>query len=192
VYSVNGTEAPDSLFSVSLDDLNNPGTFEVALKPNHPYYISLSYDGVAAGTGIMPRFSNSLDEFYLNFPTTPLYLGSLFTGGWAGAIVIQRLQMKGFDPNIVKTTVAQLDVDIELLPNPAVDVVRVNLDFGKTTNTATVSLMNSLGQVMRSERLSNFQNGQLTFNVNDLASGTYLLSIRTPEGVAIRKVAVCH
>ncbi|TNE57178.1 MAG: hypothetical protein EP344_11525, partial [Bacteroidetes bacterium] len=71
VYQVTGNEGVDEMINVQLDDLNNPGSFSVPLKPNHPYYISLSYDGTAAGLGIMPRFSNTLDEFYLNFPTTP-------------------------------------------------------------------------------------------------------------------------
>lgn len=191
VYVMNGTEGVDSLFSVQLDDLNNPGTYAVNLKPNHPYYLSLAYDGTDAGTGVAPRFCNSLDEFYLNFPTTPLYLGQMYTGGWSGAIVIQRLEMQGFNPVGTKT-LSNLDVDLQLTPNPASDNLLVNLDFGKNTPNAVVSLMNGLGKVVRSERLSNFQNGQLNFNVNNLASGTYLLSIRTNEGVAIRKVAVCH
>ncbi|MFN0213083.1 MAG: PA domain-containing protein, partial [Saprospiraceae bacterium] len=93
VYTVNGTEVPDAIIDVQLDDLQNPGTYKIDLKPNHPYYISLAYDGIPSGLGIMPRFSNSLDQYYLNFPTTPLYLGQMFTGGWSGAIVIQRLHL---------------------------------------------------------------------------------------------------
>ncbi|MBK6931280.1 MAG: T9SS type A sorting domain-containing protein [Saprospirales bacterium] len=189
VYQVNGQEGVDSLISVALDDFNNPGTFEIALKPNHPYFISLSYDGVEAGTGIMPRFSNTLDEFYLNFPSTMLHLGDYFSG-WGGAIVIQRLQLKGFDPSVKTKTVPNLNVDVQLTPNPASDILRVNLDFGQMTSKATVSLMNGLGRVMNSQLLNNFQSGQLTFQVNDLPSGTYLLSIRTADGVAIRKVSV--
>lgn len=191
IYPVNGTEGVDDLFSVQLDDLNNPGTFAVNLKPNHPYFISIAYDGVPAGTGIMPRYSNTTDQNYADFPTTRLLLDQMYSG-WNGAEQVLRLQLEGFDPNFVNVTAPSLDVDIQLLPNPAIDLLRVNLDFGEITSAATVTLMNGLGQSVRSERLSNFRDGQLTFDVRDLASGTYILSVRNSEGVAIRKVAVCH
>lgn len=194
VYQVKGTEGADSLFSVPLASLNDPNVFSVDLKPNHPYYVSLSYDGVAAGKGIMPRYSVSLNtgQNYVNFPTIRLLIGTM-SPGWNGVIHALRLQLDGFDPgNSTKTTVAKLDVNIDILPNPAVDVLRANLDFGKTINTGTVSLMNGLGQVLRTEHLNNFQNGMVTFNVKDLASGTYLLSVRTPEGIAVEQVMVCH
>lgn len=194
VYQIKGTEGADSLFSVPLASLNDPTLFSVDLKPNHPYYVSLSYDGVAAGKGIMPSYSVSPNtgQNYVNFPTIRLLIGTM-SPGWNGVIHALRLQLDGFDPgNSTKTTVAKLDVNIEMLPNPAVDVLRVNLDFGKPTNTAVVSLMNGLGQVQLSEHLTNFESGQVRFNVGNLASGTYLLSVRTPEGIAVEKVLICH
>ncbi|TNE48628.1 MAG: T9SS type A sorting domain-containing protein [Bacteroidetes bacterium] len=191
VYQVSGTEGVNALINVVLDDLNNPGTFKVNMKPNHPYFISIAYDGTAAGTGIMPRLSTSGDVNYINFPTTGLYLGGWFSG-WNGAIVVQRLQLEGFDPSSGTRPVAQLEVDASMYPNPATDVLRVDLDFGRTTDNAMVSLMDGLGKVMEIQQLDNFEAGQLTFNVGTLASGTYLLSIRTAEGVAIHKVAICH
>ncbi|MBK8969407.1 MAG: hypothetical protein IPM36_22635 [Lewinellaceae bacterium] len=57
VYQIKGTEGVDSLFSVPLASLNDPSILSVNLKPNHPYYLSLSYDGTAAGKGIMPSYS---------------------------------------------------------------------------------------------------------------------------------------
>ena len=194
VYQINGSEGADSLFSVPIADLNDPSKFSVTLKPNHPYYVSVSYDGVASGLGIMPAYSYTNKIEYVDplFFTTPLFIDQMYSG-WANVTQILRLQLEGFDPgNSTKTTVAKLDVDIEMLPNPAVDVLRVNLDFGKPTNTVVVSLMNGLGQVLQAERLTNFEAGQLRFNVNNLASGSYLLSVRTPEGIAVEKVMICH
>ncbi|MFN0216696.1 MAG: T9SS type A sorting domain-containing protein, partial [Saprospiraceae bacterium] len=136
----------------------------------------------------MPRFSNSLDQYYLNFPTTPLYLGQMFTGGWSGAIVIQRLHLDGFVPGTINTVTPSLDVDIQISPNPATDLVQVNLDFGKNTPFATVSLMNGLGQTIRSERLSNYEAGQVNFNVKDLASGMYLLRYAPKKALLFKKL----
>ncbi len=194
VYEIKGTEGVDSLFSVPIADLNDPFKFSVTLKPNHPYYVSVSYDGVISGLGVMPAYSftNKIEYVDPLFFTTPLFIDQMYSG-WANVSQILRLQLEGFDPgNTINTTVAKLDVNIEMLPNPAVDVLRVNLDFGKPTNTAVVSLMNGLGQVQQSERLTNLESGQVRFNVGNLASGTYLLSVRTPEGVAVEKVMICH
>ncbi len=189
IYSVTGNEGVDELIDIKLDNINNPGA-PVVLKPNHPYFISFYYDGNAANTGIMPRMSISADVSYANFPTTGLELGSWFSG-WNGVQLVQRLHLDGYEPTTIKTTVPKLNVDVKITPNPATDILRTSLDFGKNVD-ATLTLMTGLGQVVRREHLSNFQSGQMTFNVNDLAAGSYLLSIRTADGVAIEKVVISH
>ncbi|MBV6438926.1 MAG: hypothetical protein EPGJADBJ_00554 [Saprospiraceae bacterium] len=194
-YIMSGNEPVDSLFSVAVFDANDP-SFPVPLKPNHAYYVSLFYDGTNAGTGRCLRYSNTLDVPYAINLTTPLAVGSPtglgFFSGYNGAKIIHRLQLQGFDPLNAKEQ-KPLDVaKYKVTPNPATDVVRLDLKLAEVNKSVTVSLIDWNGRIARSQTVKEFQNGQLTFQVNDLPSGYYLAWIRTSEGAAIAKVAICH
>ena len=189
-YILTGEEPVDSLINVPVFDASEP-TLPVPLKPNHAYYVSMFYDGANAGTGYCPRFSNTLDVPYAINLTTPLNVNGFFSG-WGGAEVIQRLQMEGFDPTNTKE---QKPLDIakyKITPNPASDVVLIDLKLTEVNKSVTVSLLDWTGRPVRTQTVKEFQNGQLTFNVNELPSGYYLAWIRTSEGATMAKVAVCH
>jgi hypothetical protein len=191
-YEFDGTEPVDTLISVALqDDSGNP---YVQLEARHPYYASVFYNGEAAATGRAVRFSNTLEVPYLNFPTTPLLLGTFFDGGWAGAIVIQRLQMEGFDPQegtVIVGAKAPLDAaKLSIQPNPATDQLRVDLNLADVNKKVTLSLHDIRGNAVREQVLTDVQNGQVVFQVNDLPAGTYVLFVRTAEGSILKKVVV--
>ena len=191
-YILTGDEPVDSLINVPVYDANEP-TLPVPLKPNHPYFVSIYYDGTNAGTGYCPRFSNTLDVPYAIIPTTPLVIqGTYYNSGWGGAKVITRLQMEGFDP-LNANEQNTLDIaKYKITPNPASDVVLIDLKLAEVNKSVTVSLIDWNGRPVRSQTVKEFQDGQLTFNVNDLPSGYYLAWIRTSEGATMAKVAVCH
>ncbi|NNE27880.1 MAG: Omp28-related outer membrane protein [Saprospiraceae bacterium] len=89
------------------------------------------------------------------------------------------------DRNVEIMTVSVQEIDaltnFEVFPNPTEDVINVNIDFDQS-QTFTISVIDVLGNRVRS--LGNFSGNSLneSFNVNDLASGLYLLSIQTAEG----------
>lgn len=180
----------DAMIDVPVYDFNT-GTDPVTLKPNHAYYVSLLYDGTEAATSRCLRFSNTLDVNYAINLTTPLYVvGTLFSG-WSGAEVIQRLQLEGF----VSKTKEQKPLDkakYTVTPNPANDVVRLDLNLDNVNDAVAVTLLDWNGRSVRTQTLKNFQNGQMTFNVSDLPSGYYLAWIRTSEGAGIAKLSICH
>jgi hypothetical protein len=185
----------DVLFSVPLTSLD--GNASVDLIPGNPYYISLLYDGNQAGTGICVRFSNTLDRNYFVINggnTTPLYLDQLYSG-WSGAMVIQRLELEGYTPppgtiNTKPTPLA--DSKFNITPNPASDVMKVNLDLESVNPSVGISLVDYTGRIVETKVAKNFQNGQFTFDTDRLPSGNYLMWIRTAEGTTMKPVAVCH
>lgn len=189
-YEFNGTEAVDSLISIPLVD--DAGNNYVQLEPRHPYYASLFYNGEAAATGNPVRFSNSGDVTYLNFPTTPLLLGSFFNGGWSGAMVIQRLEMEGFVPGVGVKPTPLADTKLSVMPNPASDRIQVDLSLSAVNKSVAVSLHDLRGNAVRQQMLRDVQNGQVVFQVNDLPAGTYVLFVRTAEGSTLKKVVVAH
>ena len=197
-YEMTGDEVNDRLIHVPLTDINT-GNLGIDLEANGAYYISLIYDGTAAGHSRAVRFSNTLDVGYASFtgyPTTPLYFGSLFTGGWDGAIVIQRLQLEGFiPPGEIKTvepkTLAAAKVNIT--PNPANTFVNLELKLDEVNPSVTVSILDSKGRFVSGTRVEkNIKEGVMTFDVKSLPAGVYHLWIRTAEGSTMKQIVVTH
>ncbi|MFN0173976.1 MAG: PA domain-containing protein [Saprospiraceae bacterium] len=195
-YELTGNEADGDLIHVPLNDINS-GNAGVPLEADQAYYVSLIYDGTAAGLGRAPRFSNSLDVSYAAFtgyPTTPLYFGQLYTGGWQGAMVIQRLQLEGFVPGVKTVEPKTLDASkINITPNPANEFVNLELKLDAVNPSVAVSVIDGKGQMVVGSKVEkNFQNGMMTLNVKSLPAGTYYLWIRTAEGSTMKQIVVAH
>ncbi len=188
-YTMTGTEPVDTLVTVELSDFSTGGP--VTLKPRHPYYLSLLYSALNSTTGTPVAFSNSTEVNYLNFPTTPVQLDQFYSG-ITGAIIIERLQLEGYPANLVKVNNILEDSKVAISPNPANDQIRLDVNLSQVNDKVVVSLIDWTGRIVSTQLLKNFQNGQTSFNVSALPSGTYLVQVSTKEGNTMRKVAVCH
>ena len=194
-YVLTGNEENDVLIHVPLTDLfsGSPG---IDLEAGVGYYVSLIYDGTAAGLGICPRFSKSLDVPYAAFtgyPTTPLYFGQLFGGGWNGAKVIQRLHLESFTPLKTAEPKTLAESKVIVTPNPASEFVNLELKLDEVNPSVAVSILDAQGSmVVASQVEKNIQNGVIRFNVNQLPAGTYYLWVRTAEGSVMKKLTVAH
>lgn len=190
VYVINGNEKPDSLITWPVAKIDNINAL-VELKPSHWYYVSLLYDGANAGTFLMPAFSKTTKENYFNFPSTPVQLASSFyKEGFCDCTVIQRLLQDNPMPNAAQNL---LDPSLfSIAPNPATEHLRLELNLKSLSRFVNVSLFDLWGQHVARQSKADFHQGTIDFEVGGLPSGTYLLWIRTEEGSAIRKVAICH
>lgn len=189
-YTILGTEPVDTLISVEISDFTSGGP--VILKPRHFYYLSTLYNGANGTTGLLVAFSNTTEEYYLNFPTTPVFLDQFYSG-ISGATIIERLQLEGYPANLVKVNPAILEASkVVITPNPANTQLRLDLNLSKVNDNVTVSLIDWTGRFVSTQVLKNFQNGQTTFDVSALPSGTYLVQVSAQEGNTMRKVSVCH
>lgn len=195
-YEMTGNEVNDEFISVPLFDLAT-GDQGINLDANVGYYVSLIYDGTAAGTSVCVRFINTLDVGYASFtgyPTTPLYFGQLFTGGWSGAMVAQRLELEGFTPGSSTSEPKKLaDTKFSITPNPANEYVNLNLDLDGVNPSVAVSILDANGRVAVGTQIEkNIQEGVMNFNVKSLPSGTYYMWVRTAEGSTLKPIAICH
>ncbi|HND89870.1 MAG TPA: T9SS type A sorting domain-containing protein, partial [Saprospiraceae bacterium] len=193
-------EKADSLVYPKLESL--AGEPEVTLKPDHLYMISILYDGNAAGLGKSLSFTRSSQVPYPQFVGiglhTPLLLDDLYSG-WGGATVVTRLHEKGFnpgnDPYLVSSTknVRLPETKFNVTPNPANDIVRLNLDLEGVNPSVAATLLDFQGRAVSTQVVRNFQQGQITFDAAKLPSGAYTLWIRTSnEGSTMAKLMICH
>ena len=82
-------------------------------------------------------------------------------------------------PNSVKQTPAGSD-DIKLYPNPATDVVKIELPGN---GSYTIEVYNIAGQLVASQPAI----AKTTIATDNLANGIYLVKIKNAGGVTIRK-----
>ena len=198
-------EKADSLVYVKLESL--VGT-EVVLEPNHFYLISILYDGNLAGSGKSLTFTRSGQVIYPQFGGiglhTPLLLDQMYSG-WGGATVVNRLHEKGFEPGgpglppndpFLTTTTKNprlSEAKYAVTPNPANDVVRLNLELESVNKSVSATLIDFQGRAVDTQIARNFQNGQITFDATKLPSGAYSIFIRTSnEGTTMAKLMICH
>jgi hypothetical protein len=182
-YTLTGNEGATELVTVELEDFVD-GDNLVSLKPNGAYYVSIAYDGTLAGTGIAPRFLASDPIPYLNFPSTPLQLDQFYTG-WSDRQVAIRLHLDGF---VNTRDIEALAADqVSVFPNPAQDFINLQFSLEQTAERIDVGLMDMNGKLLGSYRFSSVDQAPVQIDVNDLPTGTYFLSIITPEGYRAEK-----
>lgn len=76
-------------------------------------------------------------------------------------------------------------------PNPASTVVNIPFVLNRV-NDATVSLTNSVGQVVRSQSFSQVQRGEAQFNTANLSDGLYFYTIEVNGQRETGRVAIVH
>lgn len=86
---------------------------------------------------------------------------------------------------VLTTGIQDGDYELNVYPNPANDQITVQLPT--LSNTAQISLLNSMGQVMRSESAAK---DQMQIDLNGLSSGVYFIEIVDQETRIIKKIDV--
>ena len=90
------------------------------------------------------------------------------------------ISLRGHGINEVNTTA------INVHPNPTNDIINVSIE--NITSDVTITVYNSVGQVvyMQNESVDNSLN--TTINLGDLSNGTYILQVRSEEGIWMKRV----
>ena len=87
-------------------------------------------------------------------------------------------------PSYILSANEQLATKFNLYPNPATNVVNITNTDNLFVEKATV--YDIAGKEIKNQTFTNETNIQL--NVENLASGTYLLHLQTNEGTAVKKL----
>jgi len=96
-----------------------------------------------------------------------------------------RMRMIDLDGSAVYSEVRVLQIDavrrISFFPNPARDYVNITLG-GVSSGTATVRLVSQAGVVMQEKSVAGGAGTTVTFPLQQLSSGWYILQVITAEG----------
>jgi Secretion system C-terminal sorting domain len=92
----------------------------------------------------------------------------------------------------VKNILPQAEVSVKLMPNPASEMLQIDLTFAKKADKAQLVVFDMNGREVLNQNFANLQNDRLFVPVAQLQNGIYSLTIRTDAGFVSRKFSVLH
>jgi Secretion system C-terminal sorting domain len=94
-------------------------------------------------------------------------------------------------PFIVNETVhLTADHKIAVYPNPATEKATLAVDFPHVMTAIAVHILDNTGRLLEEQVFTNVQKENLSLNIENLAAGTYMLRILTPDGVRTTKLII--
>ncbi|WP_306643786.1 choice-of-anchor B family protein [Sanyastnella coralliicola] len=174
----------------NVEDLSNPielGWFESDIESaDHNQYTlnGLSYQSNYMG-GLrvldLSDVANGNLEEVAYFDTNPESNGNFFWGSWSNYPYLpsQNIIVSTFShmfvirlENIVSASSIDPTAELTVYPNPASDQMSIEWEGGKLES---LSLINALGQTVRTLPELNAASGRMTIELGDLPSGMYIL-----------------
>ncbi|MCB0531134.1 MAG: T9SS type A sorting domain-containing protein [Lewinellaceae bacterium] len=181
-------EAPDTmqnfmLQSVQMLDATTAAPF-VPLDNGARYIVAIGY----AGNSNVTRHVFDT-EANTNFPykvSSLVYTDRWYLAGFQDLNTVARMAL-----SLVTTTDNKPlpETTMKLFPNPIRETLNLGLNFDQPTK-ATITIADLTGRVIRLEDRENLTNDILTYQLPELATGTYLARIATEEGTLTKKFVV--
>jgi hypothetical protein len=85
---------------------------------------------------------------------------------------------------------AKVSAQVEVFPNPATNMVSINLPAALSKQSVEATLVNSLGQAVVRRTLSARDGSSQRLSLNGVAKGVYTLQLSTSEGVVTKRLIV--
>jgi len=159
------------------------------LVPNTQYMLVINYERAATDTlSECPRFAFSGEDLLLSTGTTVWGGGRLYMGGFGadGPKAVLRLNT---NDRLVSTSVVSINqpAQFNLFPNPAKDVLNIDLNLEETAQNATITMFDVNGRILHQLNYSNIKQQTLQLNTSELTSGFYFVRIQTEKGVQVKE-----
>jgi hypothetical protein len=214
-FSVGSTTAGRRKITLNVFGVDDAGEVDlskpVELESNSGYLVMIDvYPTV--GTAVYPLLSTRSDtrntrvrNFYygaseLAFSQLNIekYYSMISTGGTNSDNPADR-PLGGFFKNTyvewelsdpVGTEDIKSDLGFDIHPNPASDVLFVDMQLEKTSNSVRLEVFDLAGRRISVADHSNIKNENLTVNTSSFNAGMYILKVTTDEGFNSRKFSV--
>lgn len=158
------------------------GTPGIALQNGARYVIAAEYTGTS---------KNAFHAFDQDAPhpgvSTLIYNGQWFLGGFQGGpSALLRMYL-----DLVNTTdeKALPETAMQVRPNPIFETLNLQMGFDQATD-ATITIAEMSGRVITFENRKGLTNDLVSYQVPQLATGTYLVRIATKAGTLTKKFVV--
>lgn len=199
-YTIDGTEIfEDQDITVVLDNFSSAG--DILLEDNAQYIVAVEMFSPAGNLTPVSIVAddevNYLNSWFVNDSLASIAPGQFFPQ-W-GAFFSNETGFDaeltndfGFSPHIhlnvneviTINTKDQLDEanQIQVYPNPANEIVTVDMSLVNTFEKVNVRITDVSGKVLQDVHYQNVLNEQFTYNLNNYAPGTYFIQVNTEEG----------
>ena len=81
---------------------------------------------------------------------------------------------------------------LTLSPNPASDIISMNIDIEEYTGKANIMISDVVGRILAMKNFDNLQSGIYNFNISEYENGVYFSRLVTEEGSRTIKFSVQH
>jgi hypothetical protein len=179
-YTTADTTVDDlSLKTISLVDFDS-GLEGVELEEGARYVLAIGY---AENSKFVFHTFNDDNSYF--FTSTLIYTDGFSSFG-DDVNAVLRLNLA-----LVTTTdnTPLPEASMQVTPNPATDYVNLNVQLDKA-GPATFTIADLSGRVIVSDEQKNVQQGQFTYQLGNIAAGTYLARIATENGTLTKKFTV--
>ena len=170
---------------VSAPLLNFEGDTAVTLEEGAEYLLTVQYapDMAVVYTGL-PYFYDV---------ATVVKNGDWFLGGF-GPEVTALVRMRVRDEEDVTSIKepALADNKVQIFPNPVDRELTVQIALDAVSTEIRVEVMDVNGRLIRQQQLDQVQRDQVRINTSQLSEGTYMVRVRTAEGVRTERFVVQH
>jgi len=167
-FNVVGSFSADLFFN--LNDASGGGTILDLTQPAANY--TLIERDMATGVFTSLKAGNSITGGVVSFDDVALSANRYYTVGVGDAVTgIDDLTKNNFNLNV--------------FPNPSNGVLTFTMDQN-VANSATVNVLNAIGEVVFSKELTIVENGN-TIELEDIPAGMYFLKITTENGVDTKR-----
>jgi hypothetical protein len=135
---------------------------------------------------VAPRFAFSGDESFISYGTI-VNSDQLYLGGFGGINAVIRLNTNDVLATSTSTTNIISQSQFNLFPNPAKDLLNVDMNLSETAENATVTMFDINGRIIEQLNYSNVKQQNIQFNVANLSAGFYFVRIQSENGVQTKE-----
>jgi hypothetical protein len=183
-YTFVGIENQDELITVPLENFNAVGD-EILLSGNGSYIVVLQYSGTQL---LLITVSEAIP--YTNLNTIGI---NIITDFWSlgglpnGILAVLRLNIQQLG---VATKPVLAQNSLQIFPNPATDFLNILIDLETITNDLRITLTDITGKIILRDNQSYIQQKAIQYDIKNLPTGIYFLTLSTEKGQITKKVVV--
>ena len=170
---------------VSAPLLNFQGDTAVLLEEGNEYILTVQY------APDMAVVYTPLPYFY--DVATVVKNGSWFLGGFGPDVTaLVRMRVRDMNDPTSSQEPALAAQKISLFPNPVSNELTLTLQLDNTSSEVLFEMLDINGRLIQQWRRENTQQTQIQVSTAALAEGTYMMRVRTAEGVRTERFVVQH